>query len=112
MGSWDLSRLPFLHIYAQPYQHQKAEIRGTIDGLRALRAAIDAAIENREGTTRVIATDGEGYHAVVTRVNIVSLVGPLPYTEEPWPQIRHEAWRSAPDQSEWDVPTPGESHDG
>lgn len=52
---------PLLHIYAQHSEHTEAYILGNREGLRALRAALDAALEHGAGTVEVMVADGEGY---------------------------------------------------
>lgn len=69
----------FLHVYSQYMWHDDAVIRGTKTALLALRDAIDAAIEGTEGRAEVYATDGEGYHVVVSRVSTVAAVGQPEY---------------------------------
>lgn len=69
----------FLHVYSQYMWHDDAVIRGTKTALLALRDAVDAAIEGAEGRVEVLATDGEGYHVVVSRVNTIAAVGQPEY---------------------------------
>ncbi len=86
----------WLHVYAQPVQHEPAEIRGTREALTAMRDAIDAALAGGVGTASAFASDGEGFAVNVQRVEVLSLLGPLPYTDEGWPRVRHEAWAKGP----------------
>lgn len=76
-----MSRAPdnFMHVYSQYMWHDDAVIRGTKTALSALRDAIDAAIADGEGRAEVYATDGEGYHVVITRVNTIAAVGQPEY---------------------------------
>ena len=50
-----------LHIHGQPSWQDEAYILGNRDGLLALRAGIDAALEHGEGGAEVMVADGEGY---------------------------------------------------
>jgi len=54
-----------LHIYGQTYPHDHAFLVGNKEALKALREAIDAALNNQAGGTTVFATDGEGYDVKV-----------------------------------------------
>ena len=52
---------PTLHIYQQYQWHDSPRIIGNLQGLRALRDAIDACITEREFSTLVFCEDGESY---------------------------------------------------
>lgn len=78
----DLQTEPWLHIYAQYTNHAPATIRGTKEGLIALRDALTAAIETGQGQGEGFASDGEGYPIEVQRVNVLNLLGRLPYTAD------------------------------
>jgi hypothetical protein len=78
----DLQTEPWLHIYAQYTNHAPATIRGTKEGLIALRDALTVAIDNGKGEGTAYASDGEGYPIEVQRVNVLNLLGRLPYTAD------------------------------
>ena len=75
----------YLHIWGQASEHDDATIIGSEKALKALRDAIDAAIERTvAGAGTVFAGDGEGYY-----VTVVCLDAPrvwrrlaVPYTAE------------------------------
>lgn len=75
-------RFNWLHVYGQFCWHSEATIRGTRDGLIALRDAIDAAIETGSGSAEVIASDGEGYSVDVIRSSTVRGIGRPEYIME------------------------------
>jgi hypothetical protein len=60
---------PLIHQYAQDSWHDESLIYATRDGLLALRAAIDQALETGHGFTSASAHDGEGYYALVVCAN-------------------------------------------
>jgi hypothetical protein len=78
----DLQTEPWLHIYAQYTNHAPATIRGTKEGLIALRDALTAAIDNGKGEGTAYTSDGEGYPIEVQRVNVLNFLGRLPYTAD------------------------------
>lgn len=92
----------WMHVYGQVSGHDPVEIRGTTEALIALRDALTRAIEG-DGVSEAVATasDGEGYAVQVRRVNILNLLGPLPYEghtgREGWAEWRHEAWKAPPE---------------
>jgi hypothetical protein len=62
----DPKDLRLVHIYAQHSQHTEAYILGNREGLRALRAGLDAALEHGSGAVAAMVADGEGYAVEVT----------------------------------------------
>jgi hypothetical protein len=60
---------PLIHQYAQNSWHSESLIYATADGLRALREAIDHALEHGTGFTTATVNDGEGYFALVVRAD-------------------------------------------
>ena len=92
----------WMHVYGQVSGHDPAEIRGTTEALVALRDALTAAIEG-DGVSEAVVTasDGEGYAVQVRRINVLNLLGPLPYEghtgREGWADWRHEAWKAPPE---------------
>lgn len=91
MSETDLHSIPWLHVYAQSRQHSPAKIRGTTEGLKALRDALNTAIEHggkatgEAQTSPVYAWDGEGYVVEIQRVNVIDLLGSLPYSGKETP---------------------------
>ncbi len=78
--------VPTLHIIPQFCEHAEANIVGNREGLRILRDALSAALDNinpeKHKTSDVYCDDGEGYRVVVERRDIAvggDLGGPLPY---------------------------------
>lgn len=72
-----------LHIYAQDYWHTPAFIVGDVTALTALRDALNRALENGVAGALAFCNDGEGYNAIVAKVdeetfNTLS----QPYTDE------------------------------
>jgi hypothetical protein len=65
----DLESFPWLHLYAQGYEHSSASIMGTQQGLEALRDALDEAIRKGKAKAEVFVRDGEGYHVEITRTS-------------------------------------------
>ena len=91
---------PWLHIYAQPFQHEDAVIRGNVEALTALRDALTVAIETGQAEADAFCHDGEGFGVLCQRVNLNALMGPLPYTEEGWSEARSEFFRQQADVQE------------
>lgn len=58
-----------LHIYSQSMWHDDAWIAGTSEALAALRDALTAAIESGGGACKSFTGDGEGFSAIVVRVD-------------------------------------------
>jgi len=58
-----------LHVYAQGSFHESAYIAGTPEALKALRDAIDLALAKGRGICTSFVNDGEGFDAVVVRVD-------------------------------------------
>ena len=85
---WD--NLNWLHVYGQFTYHSEATIRGTREGLTALRDAIDKAISSRRGVAEVIAGDGEGYHVEVLRASMHAELGEPEYVLEKSQRIASE----------------------
>ena len=89
---------PLLHVYGQYCNHDSAHIVGNVEGLRALRDAIDQALAVRQSdvfssaspqpspaaaSTNVFADDGEGYTVLVAVTDEPRLDGlALPYAAE------------------------------
>jgi hypothetical protein len=73
-----------LHIYSPHAWHDPSYIIGTTLALKNLRNAIDKALENGGGIATSFVSDGEGFDAVVVKVDneqeLNNLI--LPYTEE------------------------------
>lgn len=92
----------WMHVYGQVSGHDPVEIRGTTEALVALRDALTKAIEG-DGVSEAVAvtSDGEGYTVQVRRINVLNLLGPLPYDgfcgREGWAEWRHEAWKAPPE---------------
>jgi hypothetical protein len=78
----EFEALPWLHIYGQYTYHGEAVIRGTKEGLTALRDAIDAALKRRPRDAHVFASDGEGYPVSVMMVNTQHTLGTPEYIFE------------------------------
>lgn len=72
---FNISGAPFLHVFPQHSWHSPATIRGNIAALKALRDAIDAAIEKGEASARAFATDGEGYEILIERCATMAHIG-------------------------------------
>lgn len=75
----------YLHIWGQASEHDDVTIIGSEKALKALRDAIDAAIERTvAGAGTVFAADGEGYYATVICLNAPHVWRRLavPYTDE------------------------------
>lgn len=62
-----LLHIPLLHIHPQHHEHDAAFVIGSAGALAALRDAIDKAILSGQSRASVMATDGEGYEAIVVR---------------------------------------------
>jgi len=69
----------WVNIYAQYIYHSPATIRGTRNGLVALRDALTKAIDEGEATAVVFASDGEGYGIKCRRVNVLRQLGEPEY---------------------------------
>jgi len=82
MSETSFDRLPWLHIYGQYIYHGPATIKGTRDGLTALRDAITKALECGEETAEAFASDGEGYGVNILRVNTHASLGDPEYIYE------------------------------
>ena len=78
----DLNKTPWLHVRGQFTYHAEATIRGTAEGLAALRQAIDDALREGRGEAEVFATDGEGYGITVDRMRTVASLGKPQYLDE------------------------------
>lgn len=76
-SEWD--SLTWLHVYGQWFFHSEARIRGTKEGLTALRDALTLAIEKGQAEADVLAADGEGYSVLVQRVNTHAALGEPEY---------------------------------
>lgn len=59
----------YLHIYAQSDWHAPAHIIGSKLSLTTLRDAINQALESGDGKCESFTNDGEGFDAVVIRVD-------------------------------------------
>jgi hypothetical protein len=71
-----------LALYAQPWWHCEAFVVGDRDGLVALRAAIDVALESDHGRCQTFVQDGEGYTTHVMIAKMVELhMLRCPYTD-------------------------------
>lgn len=79
---------PYLHLYAQKYQHADAEIIGNRQALMNLWDALHDALDGMDGRScqiEVFTNDGEGYSLSVRCVESNFQELPLPYTEK-WEQ--------------------------
>ena len=85
---------PWLHVYAQSHEHSRAIIRGKVEALRALRDALEKAIEAGQAEAQAFCHDGEGYAILCQRVNLNGLLGPLPYSGEDFSEMREEFFRN------------------
>lgn len=74
----------FLHIYAQTDWHSESFIVGTTPALKALRDAIDQALEKNSAVTESMVNDGEGFDIVVACVDNLEEFDKLsvPYTSD------------------------------
>jgi len=60
----------YLHVYPQYTHHAELQIKGTLDGLQKLVAAIQEAIDDSQSFDgAVFANDGEGYQIIVTKAD-------------------------------------------
>jgi hypothetical protein len=82
----------YLHIYAQPFEHQEAFILGDKEALTNLRNAIDKALTNgnNESSCQFYTTDGEGYQVLVLCREMTDNVA-LPYTAEDYAERRQDS---------------------
>ena len=72
-----------LHIYSPALWHDDAWIAGTPDALEALRDAINVALASGDGACKSFAADGEGFAAIVLRVDeAVAVTLRVPYTDD------------------------------
>lgn len=62
-------QIGIMHIYGQPCWHDDAFIVGDTTSLKALRDAIDKALdsEHNEAAMSSFATDGEGYRTIILK---------------------------------------------
>lgn len=58
-----------LHIYSQEQWHGNAYVVGNEEALKNLRDAIDAALEKGSGHASSFVNDGEGFYALVVKVD-------------------------------------------
>ena len=73
--------LPWLHIYAQAWEHDRVIVEGTPAALANLRTAIDQALNGVDGQADAYAADGEGYRVEIRRRSRAHLAEErLPYT--------------------------------
>lgn len=72
----------WLHVYGQYTYHAPVTVRGSREGLLALRSAIDAALETGRGESSAMASDGEGYRIDVSRVSTHANLGSPEYIYE------------------------------
>lgn len=77
-----IDKAAWLHVYGQHFYHGPAMLRGNRAALEALRAAVDQALEAGTGEAEVFASDGEGYHVQVHRVNTMATLGTPEYLYE------------------------------
>lgn len=86
-----MSNEPYVHIYAQHWEHSPATIRGNREGLLELKRAIEVALEKGGGKANLFTSDGEGYGVYVERVNLISSLGKLPYVQDLiWESVKFE----------------------
>jgi len=72
-----------LHIYAQSSWHDNATIAGTPESLKALRGAIDTAIQKGVAKCDSFVNDGEGYTIIVQSMSADEAERiAAPYTDE------------------------------
>lgn len=67
---------PYLHLYPQDQWHGDAYIVANTKGLEVLRSAIDHAIKTGRGEAEAFVSDGEGYDALVVKVDDLKLAVP------------------------------------
>lgn len=79
--------IAWLHLRGQFTYHSEAHIVGSRAGLTALRDAINSALDSREATADVFASDGEGYQVLVRRSATIRDMGEPPYLDEIGRQI-------------------------
>lgn len=86
-----------MHVYPQSQWHMPVDIRGTTEALVALRDALDRALAEGTAKATAYANDGEGYEINIHRVNVLNLLGPLPYFHEYARDDMHEEWKAPPE---------------
>lgn len=66
-----MSNNPYLHLYGQGQWHGDAYIIGNTEGLKALRDAIDRALNEERGASSLSAfvNDGEGFYTGVVKID-------------------------------------------
>jgi hypothetical protein len=76
-----LNTAPWIHVYAQPFFHEPAEIIGTPAALSALRDTVDRALSG-SAVMDAFAIDGEGYGLNVSIASHADMeTMRLPYSE-------------------------------
>lgn len=88
--------IKLLHVYGQGVWHDDVYIVGNRESLEDLRAAIDAALDKGEGSSKAFTSDGEGFSIGVFLEDAEWQTEewmklPMPYTED-----------MAKEQREWD----------
>ena len=80
----EMDQLPRVHIYGQYSWHEEAYIVGNVEGLIALRDAINSSIGQGQAKTEVMTGDGEGYDVHVIQVDskLIDSRLQLPYIDE------------------------------
>jgi len=75
--------MEMLHVYAAEYPHGDVYIAGTTEALKALRQAIDEAIEHNKSISEEFFTnDGEGFGVLVATVDEATVSSYVePYAE-------------------------------
>lgn len=72
-----------MHIYAQVDPHDSVIIRGNRRALEDLRDALNRVLEGeQESESTATTADGEGYPIKIHCTDLVSGLGPVPYTNE------------------------------
>jgi|CXWL01.1.fsa_nt_gi hypothetical protein len=61
-----MSTTPYLHIYAQNFEHDEVWVAGTRDALETLKKALETVLNTNEPTITddIFVKDGEGYGVV------------------------------------------------
>lgn len=80
-----------LHAYSQDSWHDDLVVAGDEEGLKALRNAIDEALQEGHGQSGVFVNDGEGYRALVLRKDNLDDL-PVPYDAEYAEEFADERW--------------------
>lgn len=87
-----------LHVYGQRAWHDDLVVAGDEEGLRTLRDAIDEVLKDDGcGEGLVYTNDGEGYKALILRVDDMDNL-PVPYEAEYAEEVADERWANLRDR--------------